>query len=504
MKKSNNASWKKNISRGVLSFALAAGISLAAGTAFADDPTSMAPPIETSAPAGGFNSGTNAAADSVFNWQEIPADQQVPLTRAAFDQGGYQLYDSVGETIIVPFTNENLYVMKFAASPNGSLYFENEGGYPVLYVPQGGYLENATVSGARWYPFGQDFHPTEPVFLGIAPSYPEFLDLGWYPDTHCYGGFYGSTSFISGGVFLPTVGLFFEVGGHSHYGWDGYHRYYEDHPGYFHTDYYNHNFYHYAGSHYSQFAPGRRFGGYSNGFNHGYASGFNHGFNHGYADHSAFAGRSGFSGNSGFSGRSGFGGNSGFSGRTFRGVPNGNGSHNYTVNHSGTANNYGGGGQHFGGQSSGIGGQSSGIGGQSSGIGGQSSGIGGQSSGIGRTFRGASNYGGGQSYNGGSRSYSGGQSYGSGQNYGGSHSFSGSQNGGGQSGSFGGGRENFSRQNSSSQSFGGGRQSFGGSRGGFGGSRGSNSSGGGSRGGNSGGNQGGGGNRGGGGGGRSR
>jgi len=465
MKKSNNASWKKNTSRGVLSFALAAGISLAAGTAFADDPTSMAPPIETSAPAGGFNSGTNAAADSVFNWQEIPADQQVPLTRAAFDQGGYQLYDSVGETIIVPFTNENLYVMKFAASPNGSLYFENEGGYPVLYVPQGGYLENATVSGARWYPFGQDFHPTEPVFLGIAPSYPEFLDLGWYPDTHCYGGFYGNTSFISGGVFLPTVGLFFEVGGHSHYGWDGYHRYYEDHPGYFHTDYYNHNFYHYAGSHYSQFAPGRRFGGYSNGFNHGDASGFNHGFNHGSADHSGSV-------RSGFAGRSGFSGNSGFGGRTFRGGSNGNDSHNYDSNRSDTVNNHGGGGQRPGdGQQPG-----------------------GQSYGGSHTFRGGSSFGGG------SQGYSGGQRYSGGQGYGSSRSFGGGQNSGGQSGSFGGGRQNFSRQNyssqnNSSQSFSGGRQSFGGSRGSFsgGGGRGSNSGGG---------NQGGGGSRGGFGGGR--
>ncbi len=460
MKKSNNVSWKKNISRGVLSFALVAGISLAAGTVFADDPTSMAPPIETSAPAGGFNSGTNAAADSVFNWREIPTDQQVPLTRAAFDQGGYQLYDSVGETIIVPFTNENLYVMKFAASPNGSLYFENEGGYPVLYVPQGGYLENATVSGARWYPFGQDFHPTEPVFLGIAPSYPEFLDLGWYPDTHCYGGFYGNTSFISDGVFLPTVGLFFEVGGHSHYGWDGYHRYYEDHPGYFHTDYYNHGFYHYAGSHYSQFAPGRRFGGYSNGFNHGDASGFNHGFNHGSADHSGSV-------RSGFAGRSGFSGNSGFGGRTFRGGSNGNDSHNYDSNRSDTVNNHGGGGQRPGdGQQPG-----------------------GQSYGGSHTFRGGSSFGGG------SQGYSGGQRYSGGQGYGSSRSFGGGQNSGGQSGSFGGGRQNFSRQNyssqnNSSQSFSGGRQSFGGSRGGFGGGggRGSNSGGG---------NQGGGGSRGG-------
>ena len=408
-----------NIVRGALSLAVAAGVSLAAGTAFADDPTSMAPPVQSSVPAS-FSNGTNTAADSVFNWQEIPANQQVPLTRASFDQGGYQLYDAVGETIVVPFTHENLYVMKFAASPNGTLYFENEGGYPVLYVPRGGYLENATVSGARWYPFGQDFHPAEPVFLGIAPSYDEFLNLGWYPDTFFYGGFYGHTSFISGGVFLPTIGLFFEVGGHPYYGWNAYHNYYFAHPGFYRTNYFNRDFYHYAGSHYTQFAPGRRFGGYAGG--HSYAGGFNHGFSSGYAGHSQYAGRASF------------GGNSGLSGRTFRGASNYGGSRSYTVNRSYTANNYAGGGRSFGG--------------------GQN--FSGSQSGSGRTFRGASSYGGGQSYAGGSRSYSGGQSY-----------------AGGSRGSFSGGqtaRSSSSRTISSGGSRSGG--SSGGSRGGWSGGHG--------------------------------
>ena len=408
--KNFNTSFQKNISRAAFGLAVAAGISLAAGTAFADDPTSMAPPVETSAPAG-FSGETNAAADSVFNWREIPANQEVPLTRASFDQGGYQLYDAVGETIVVPFTSENLYVMKFATSPNGNLYFENEGGYPVLYVPRGGFLENATVSGARWYPFGQDFHPTEPVFLGIAPSYDEFINLGWYPDTFFYGGYYGHSSFISGGIFLPTIGLFFSIGGHPYYGWNDYHRYYEGHPGYYRTNYYNRDFYHYAGSHYNQYAPDRHFGGGS----------FNHGFNNGNASHSQFGGRSSIGGNAGAN-----------NGRSFRGSYNGG--HNYIANRSYTVNNYGGGGRSFGGNS-----------------------VGGGQSGSGRTFRGASNYSGGQSYTGGSRSYGGGQSY-----------------SGNQGSSLGGGRENFSRQNYSSQTSGGGRQSYGGgNRGSFsGGSRG--------------------------------
>jgi hypothetical protein len=401
----NKSSIQKNISRAALGVALAAGISLAAGTAFAQDETSMAPPVQSSAPAA-LGAGTNAAADSVFNWQEIPANQQVPLTRAAFDQGGYQLYDSVGETIIVPFTNDNLYVMKFASSQNGTMYFENEGGYPVLYVPNGGFLSNATVAGARWYPFGQNFHPAEPVFLGIAPSYPEFVDLGWYPNTYFYGGYYGSTPFLAGGVFLPTVGLFFSIGGHPYYGWNSYHRYFFDHPGFYHTSYYNHNFYRYGGSNYRAFSAGRQFGGGG-----GYA--FNHGggFDHGYTGHSAFAGRAGF------------GGGSGFSGRTFRGTSNFvNGGHNYSGNRSITVNNnFGGGGQHFGGSQSFSGGQSSS-----------------------HAFRGASSFGGGShSSGGGSRSFgSQGGSFGGSRSFGGgSHSFGGGSHSTGQSAhSFSGGR----------------------------------------------------------------
>ncbi|MGI4790032.1 MAG: hypothetical protein ACRYFS_14420 [Janthinobacterium lividum] len=304
------ASAKKNISRGALSLAMIGGLSLMTAAAFADDPTSMAPPVGSSDSQ--VTDVSSTSADSVFNWKEVPADQQVPVNRVTFDQGGYQIYDNAGETIIVPFANQNLYVMKFAQSTNGQMYFTNEGGYPILYVPKGGYLENATVAGAHWYPFGQEFHPSEPVFLGIAPSYSDYVDMGWYPDMNCYGGYYGNTSFISGGVFLPTIGLFFEFGGHPYYGWGGYHRYYEGHPGFYHTNYYRHDFYSWAGRPRGGF---HEFGG---------AGG------HTYYAHRSFGG-------------GGFGGGNV---RSFRGTSNyGQINHNsYTVNH----NNYSGG-QHFGG-----------------------------------------------------------------------------------------------------------------------------------------------------------
>ncbi|MGO8672672.1 MAG: hypothetical protein ACLQVD_15055 [Capsulimonadaceae bacterium] len=215
------------------------------------DGTAMAPPIQpnppaaTAAPAPSAD-GTNSAANSVFNWSEVPQNQQVPINRACFDQRGYQLYDTVGETIVVPFTNNDLYVMKFAVSTTGSMYFVNEGDAPVLYVPQGGYLENATVPGARWYPFPHEFQPTTPVYVGIAPSWDLFIGMGWYPHMYYWGGYWCGTAYWAGGVFVPCGGLFIDIGGHPYYGWDAYHRYWAGHPGWTPVGWYNRGYYHWA------------------------------------------------------------------------------------------------------------------------------------------------------------------------------------------------------------------------------------------------------------------
>ena len=112
----------------------------------------------------------DAAPDTTFQWTEVPQNQRVPLTRAVFDQNGYQLFDTAGETVLVPFADNNLYVMKFAPSDDGTLYLVNDGNVPVLYVPQGGYLENATVAGARWYPFPETFRPQSRSFWGLRQA----------------------------------------------------------------------------------------------------------------------------------------------------------------------------------------------------------------------------------------------------------------------------------------------------------------------------------------------
>jgi hypothetical protein len=185
--------------------------------------------------------------DSVFNWREVPAYQEVPLTRATFDEGGYQLYDTVGETVVVPFTNHDLYVMKFARSHNGTMYFVNTGTTPVLYVPQGGYLENATDPSARWYPFSPRFHPATPVYIGIAPSWHAFIGMGWYPDMEYYGGYWSDRPVIYAGIFIGMIGLAIFIGDDHCDGWWPYYHYCAYHRPPYRVAYWNRDVYRWAG-----------------------------------------------------------------------------------------------------------------------------------------------------------------------------------------------------------------------------------------------------------------
>ncbi len=232
------------VRRGVIG-ALIVGLSSLASAAMADPPESMAPPLGTATSIGTLDDGQtkNTAPSSVFNFADIPSGEQVALTRAVFDQGGYQLYDTEGETIVVPFTNQNLYVMKFATSPNDTMYFVNDNGTPTLYVPRYGYLENATVPGAKWYPFSERFRPATPVYLGVAPSYVEYVNTGWYPETVIYGGYYSERPYFIGSYFRPSFGFSLFIGNRPYYGWHNYHEYVVCHPAPYRVGYYNHPVY---------------------------------------------------------------------------------------------------------------------------------------------------------------------------------------------------------------------------------------------------------------------
>src|SRR5207244_1384423 len=120
-----------------------------------------------------------------------PQGQQIPINAARFDQGGYQLYAATGETIVVPFVNQNMYVMKFGRSANGQMFFVAEGDAPTLYLPPNGYLENAVAQNARWYPIPADYAYSRPMYVGLAPSWAEYTAMGWYPGMVTYGGMWG-------------------------------------------------------------------------------------------------------------------------------------------------------------------------------------------------------------------------------------------------------------------------------------------------------------------------
>jgi len=221
----------------LLSYSAVAAAFVLTGCSHNNPPVMMAPPTTPVTisqpmgqdPNGQYANGQNMAAagqNGAYNWTEVPVNQQVQITRAVFDQGGYQLYSPQG-TIVVPFANQNMYVMKFGQSQTGGMYFVNSGQFPTLYVPPGADLQNAAQPNSNWYPFPQNYAYTNPVYVGIAPSWSAFTGMGWYPGMAYYGGYYGYSPYS---IIGPMVGLHFLIGGSPYYGWNSYHSYYNSHP----------------------------------------------------------------------------------------------------------------------------------------------------------------------------------------------------------------------------------------------------------------------------------
>jgi hypothetical protein len=207
-------------------------------------PVTMAPPvnnapmnsapINTAPPVGGVSQqGAAPTGENVFDWHDVPTGQEIPITRGVFDQSGYQLFAQSGETIVVPFANQNMYIMRFGKSTNGGMYFTSDGKTPTLFIPDSGYLENAVAQGAKWYPFPKNYAYTQPVYMGIAPSWNAYTGMGWYPGMAYYGGYYSPHPYGYGGgisPFVAMVGLSFLIGGRPYYGWNSYQNYYRYNP----------------------------------------------------------------------------------------------------------------------------------------------------------------------------------------------------------------------------------------------------------------------------------
>ncbi|MFM7187924.1 MAG: hypothetical protein ACKO14_08905 [Armatimonadota bacterium] len=190
---------------------------------YKEKPVAMAPPVSAPPPVAQSNG-------EVYQWQDVPKGQEIAITRAVFDQGGYQLYASTGETIVVPFANQNMYVMKFGKSTGAGMYFINDGSAPTLYVPNGVGLENAAAQGAKWYPFPQNYTYTRPVYMGLAPTWSDYVAMSWYPGMLYYGGYFGYRPWVPGLMYSPMVGLNINIGGRPYYGWNSYSTYYRSNP----------------------------------------------------------------------------------------------------------------------------------------------------------------------------------------------------------------------------------------------------------------------------------
>ncbi len=157
----------------------------------------------------------------VFDWREVPRGQAIGIVRAVFDSSGYLLTDDNGQLISVPFSG-NLYALQFGKT-SGSMYFIHDGnGVPTLYLPDNGFLENAVVSGAQWYPFPQRYFYTRPVYLGPAPSWDAYCNMGWYPGMTIYGGFWGNSPWRTGVVYSPMSCLTISWGNRLWNSWNDY------------------------------------------------------------------------------------------------------------------------------------------------------------------------------------------------------------------------------------------------------------------------------------------
>lgn len=126
--------------------------------------------------------------DGVYSWQDPPKGMEVPVQKVLFDKSGYQIVCESGAVITVPFTNQNLNTMKFGRAEGGQTYFVNEGDAPVLYLRNGDGLANAVVQDAVWYPLPTDYQINHPIYVSLAPTWRDYVTMGWYPGMAIYGG----------------------------------------------------------------------------------------------------------------------------------------------------------------------------------------------------------------------------------------------------------------------------------------------------------------------------
>ena len=178
------------------------------------------------APVGSTPAGVNA-----YSWQDVPEGRHVPVQQAWLDQQGYRLQADNGETISIPFVNDDLNVMKFARSNTAQTYFVNQQNeYPVLYLAKDAYVASSAAENARWQPISQEFnYSSPPVYVDVAPDWDSFHAMGWYPNMTVNGGLYGANI---GSPFFWMNGYYVLIGGAYYRSWGAYKSYYIHAPSY--------------------------------------------------------------------------------------------------------------------------------------------------------------------------------------------------------------------------------------------------------------------------------
>jgi hypothetical protein len=169
--------------------ALSAPVSLAAQT---PDPTPVKPAGQAQDAASSADAAFNSAAvPGPTPVSEVPKGKQIPVAGVKFDQGGYMVREEAGQTVDVPFANNNLDVMRFGRSTTGQAYLVNEDAGPVLYVPNHYFVTSNVAESVRWQPLPDSYLEASPIYVSIAPSWDAFIDLDFYPNMVWYGGVWG-------------------------------------------------------------------------------------------------------------------------------------------------------------------------------------------------------------------------------------------------------------------------------------------------------------------------
>jgi hypothetical protein len=195
------------------------------------DPPQPAPPPDVQLDVQANDVGAaRASEDKTYNWSEVPLNRQVAIDRATFDLNGFDLIDRSNETILVPFPKNNPYVMQFAQTERKHMYFVNKGDGPVFYIPKNSYLSYALQPDARWYPMTRDFHPVDPVYEGLAPTWDALINMTWYPEMVFQGGYWSSKPVGPHAPVAPTPGLTFLIAGGIYRDWATFMSYTIEHP----------------------------------------------------------------------------------------------------------------------------------------------------------------------------------------------------------------------------------------------------------------------------------